>query len=160
MLRHSRILLQTIHHYLFLVSFFFNFLEYTDTPVLNFWWCLPRDSEPLLCSFVTYMQLSFSIIRLFLPTSGRILPALTEKSKVKNCPQWGLNPRPLEHHTNALLTELSKHLVTSLNLWGLYKVMLYSSNDQSAKCEVVHETKLTSVISCPTNTCRAQSVEQ
>ena len=34
-----------------------------------------------------------------------------------------------------------------------------SRNDQSPKCEVVHETKYTSEISCPTHTCLAQSVE-
>ena len=45
---------------------------------------------------------SFSIIRYFLQYPGRILPALTEKSKINNCPQWGLNPWPLDHHSNAI----------------------------------------------------------
>ena len=34
-----------------------------------------------------------------------------------------------------------------------------SRNNQSPKCEVVHETKFTSEISCPIHTCLAQSVE-
>ena len=43
----------------------------------------------------------------------------------KNCPQWGLKPGPLDLQANALPTELSQHSVASLNLHGLYKVMLY-----------------------------------
>ena len=30
---------------------------------------------------------------------------------VKNCPQWGLNPQPLDHHSNALPTELGRNLL-------------------------------------------------
>ena len=37
----------------------------------------------------------------------------------------GLNPGPLDHHANALLTELSQHLVASVNHHGLCKVMFY-----------------------------------
>ena len=47
------------------------------------------------------------------------------KKYIKNCPQWGWNPWPLDLHSNALATELSQHSVASLNLHGLYKVMLY-----------------------------------
>ena len=57
----------------------------------------------------------FSIIRYFLPNPGRILPALTEKSKIKNCLQWGLNPGPFDPHSNNLLTELSHYLVVCVN---------------------------------------------
>ena len=74
---------------------------------------------------INYTHLSFSFTRLFLPNSGRILPKVTEKNKIKNCPQWGLNPGLLDYHANALLNELSQYLVASLNLHGLYKVMLY-----------------------------------
>ena len=45
---------------------------------------------------------SFSIIRYFLSNPGRILSALIEKSKIENCPLWGLNPQPLDHQSNAL----------------------------------------------------------
>ena len=34
---------------------------------------------------------------------------------VKNCPQWSLNPQPLDHHSNALPTELSHYLVVCVN---------------------------------------------
>ena len=62
---------------------------------------------------------------------------------VKNCPQWGWKPGPLDLQVSALPTELSQHSVASLNLHCLYKVMLYwscSRNEQSPTCEVVHET--------------------
>ena len=62
---------------------------------------------------------------------------------VKNCPQWGWKPGPLDLQTSALPTELSQHSVASLNLHCLYKVTLYwscSRNEQSPTCEVVHET--------------------
>ena len=64
-------------------------------------------------------QLCFSVIRLFLPKSSRILLVLTEKSKMKNCPHWGLNPGILYHHANAVLTEVSQHLTAILNHHGL-----------------------------------------
>ena len=47
------------------------------------------------------------------------------KKFVKNCPQWGLKQGPPDLQANALPTELSQHSVASLNLHGLYKVMLY-----------------------------------
>ena len=99
--------------------------------------------------------LSFSIIRLFLPNSDRIPPALMEKSKT-NCPLWGLNSEPLHLHANAPLIELSQHLVASLNHMVFIKsCSIDSRNNQSAKCDVV----LTSEISCPRCTGLAQSVE-
>ena len=52
---------------------------------------------------------------------GRILPTLTEKSKVKNVPPWRLNAGHIDPHANALLTELSQHLIVSLHFYGLYK---------------------------------------
>ena len=42
----------------------------------------------------------------------------------KICLQWGLNLQPSDHHSYALPTELSQHSVASLNLHGLFKVML------------------------------------
>ena len=49
-----------------------------------------------------------------------------EKNKIhQKLPQWGLKPGPLDHEANALPTELSQHSLSSLNLHGLYKVMLY-----------------------------------
>ena len=53
-------------------------------------------------------------------TQGR-----AKKKFIKNCPQWGLKPGPLDLQANALPTELSQHSVGSLNLHSLYKVMLY-----------------------------------
>ena len=67
----------------------------------------------------------------------------------------GIEPRTLDHHANALLTELSQHLIASLN----HHCSFDSRNNQSPKCEIVDETKLTSEMSCPTHTCLAQSVE-
>ena len=43
----------------------------------------------------------------------------------KKLPPVELNQEPLAHHGNALFTELSQHLVASLNYLGLCKVMLY-----------------------------------
>ena len=65
------------------------------------------------------------LVHYFLPNPGRILPALSKKSKMKNCPQQSLNPGPLDHHSNTLLTELSYYLVVCVNHLGLYKVILY-----------------------------------
>ena len=86
-------------------------------------------------------QLSFSIIRPFLSSSGRFLPVFTEKSKknsANNFPQWGLNPGPL---------------FISLTVWTFMAFAksnsIASRNDHSPKCELVHETKLTSEILCP-----------
>ena len=56
---------------------------------------LPLTNLPIRRNYIKfnrqkwYHHSSFSIIRLFLPNSGRILPALTEKRKIKNCPQFG-----------------------------------------------------------------------
>ena len=55
----------------------------------------------------------FTSIEFFYNSS--ISAKLMEKSKIKNCPQWRLNPEPLDHHHNALLTELSQHLFASLS---------------------------------------------
>ena len=59
------------------------------------------------------------------------------KKICQKLPHWGLKPGPPDHEANALPTELSLHSVTSLNLHGLYKVMLYWF---SPTCEVIHET--------------------
>ena len=48
-----------------------------------------------------------------------------QKKIIKNCPQWGWKPGPLDLQATALPTELSQHSVASLYLHGLYKVMLY-----------------------------------
>ena len=36
----------------------------------------------------------------------------------KNCPQWGLNSGPHDHHANALPNEPSQHLVASRKYYG------------------------------------------
>ena len=46
-------------------------------------------------------------------------------SKSKWIQQWGLNPGLTYLFSNSLMTALSRHLVVSLNLWKLYKIMLY-----------------------------------
>ena len=54
-------------------------------------------------------QLSFFIIRYFLPNHGSILPALMEKSKIKKLPLLGMNPQPPDHQP--LLTVLARNLL-------------------------------------------------
>ena len=46
-----------------------------------------------------------------------------EEQNKKNSPCRGVDPGPRDHHANALLNELSQHLVVSLNHHGLKKVM-------------------------------------
>ena len=57
--------------------------------------------------------------------SDRSLHGEEQNKIVKDCPQWGLKPGPLDLQANALPTELSQHSVATLNLHDLYKVMLY-----------------------------------
>ena len=57
--------------------------------------------------------------------SDRSLHMEEQTKFIKNHPQYGWNPGPLDHHSNALPTQLSQHSVASLNLHGLCKVMLY-----------------------------------
>ena len=82
-----------------------------------------------MCS-VTKCKQSY-LIRVFHDTrflSDYLTDLYTGKSKinfVKNRPQWGLNPQPLDHDSNAPPTELSHHFVVCVNHKGLYKVMLY-----------------------------------
>ena len=69
--------------------------------------------------------LEFFTIGVSVRLSDRSLHREEQKKIVKNCPQWGLKPGPPDLQANALPTELSQHSVASLNLHGLYKVMLY-----------------------------------
>ena len=65
----------------------------------------------------------------------------SKKKLSKVIPSGGWNPRPPDHHSNALPTELCQHSVASLNLHGLKKsCSIDSKNEQSPTCEVVHET--------------------
>ena len=70
---------------------------------------------------ITLYCMAFSDMT-FLQNSGRILPGFMEKSK-KKATQWGLNLGPLDHHANALIIELSQHLVAKFD----------SENDQKSK---------------------------
>ena len=45
-------------------------------------------------------------------------------STVKLPPQWGLNPAALENRVNSHLTELSHHLIASLNLYDFKSLAL------------------------------------
>ena len=73
----------------------------------------PREAKARISTFLCSVRRitgksthsSFSIIH-FLPNL-----ALTEQSKIINCPQWGMNAGPLDHHSNALPTDLSHYLV-------------------------------------------------
>ena len=54
----------------------------------------------------------------FSRSSDHLTDLYTGKSKinfVKNCPQWGLNLRPLDNHCNTLSTELSQYLVVCMD---------------------------------------------
>ena len=44
---------------------------------------------------------------------------------LKSWPQWHCKPGPMDHEANDSPTQLSQHSVASLNLHGIYKVMLY-----------------------------------
>ena len=63
-----------------------------------------------------------------------------------------LDERPLP-------TELSHYLVGCVNKGLCKSSSIESRNGQSSTCEVVHETKLTSEISFPTDSSLAQLVE-
>ena len=69
--------------------------------------------------------------------------------------QWGLNPQPLDQQSNALPDELSHYLVV-----GIKSCSIDSRNKQSAICEVVHETKESSLQKSPTDFLVAQLSEQ
>ena len=74
---------------------------------------------------VPWKLIEFFTIGVSVRLSDRSLHTKGQKKFVKNCPQWGLKPGPLDLHANALPIELSQHSVANLNLHGLYKVMLY-----------------------------------
>ena len=70
--------------------------------------------------------IEFFMIGISVRLSDRSLHREEQKKKfVKNYPQWDLKQEPPHLQANALPTELSQHSVASLNLHGLYKVMLY-----------------------------------
>ena len=48
----------------------------------------------------------FFTIHVSVKLSDRSLHMVEQKKFVKNCPQWGWNPGPTDHHSNALPTEL------------------------------------------------------
>ena len=80
--------------------------------ILKDWKC---NSLKHKLGFKVRFSSNFSIIRHFLSNRGRILPALTEKNKIKNCPYWGFNPQPLDHQSHTLPTVLSHYLVACVN---------------------------------------------
>ena len=71
------------------------------------------------------VKFEFFTIGVSVRLSDRSLHREEQKKFVKSCPQWGWKPGPPDLQANALSTELSQHSVASLNLHGLYKVMLY-----------------------------------
>ena len=84
----------------------------------------------------------FFFISLFSAKSWQNPASIDREEQNKKLPPVGIEPQPPDLHSNALPTELSQHSVASLNLHGLYKVMLYwfQKKYQSPTCEVVHET--------------------
>ena len=66
----------------------------------------------------------------------------------------------MDHEANALPTELSQHSVASLNLHGLksHAVLILEMNKVQHVKWCMKQTKLTSEISCPTDSCLAQLV--
>ena len=67
-----------------------------------------------------------------------------EINSTKILPLWELNQGPLDHHANALLTETKTAFSSQSESLLTFKSCLRSidsKNDQSPKCEVVHETK-------------------
>ena len=106
------------------------------------------------------MSFEFFTLGVSVRLSDRFKVTQSKINFVKNCPQWGLNSQPPDLDSNALTTELSQHSVASLNFHGLIKsCSIDSRNEPSPTCEVVHETKLTSEISCATDSCLAQLSE-
>ena len=80
---------------------------------------------------------------------------------VKNFPQWDLNSHPSDHQFHALPTDLSHYLVVCVNHEVLHikSCSIDSRNKQCPTCEVVHETKESSLQKSPTESSLAQSVE-
>ena len=76
-----------------------------------------RNTSVLLIEFFT--------ISISVRLSDRFLHREKQKNSSEINPQWGWKPGPLDLQANALPTELSQHSIASLNLHGLYKVMLY-----------------------------------
>ena len=74
----------------------------------------------MICAIVEFFYNS-----LFSAKSRQNPASIHGEEQNKKFPLWGLNPQPSDLHPNALPIELSQHSVVSLNLHGLYKVMLY-----------------------------------
>ena len=81
--------------------------------------------------------LKIHILRLLIHSgffSIRTSVRLSDRSKwtqnkihfINNCPQWSLNPRPPDHHANALLTVLGRNLLGRRFLkWALFHAPLH-----------------------------------
>ena len=79
----------------------------------------------ILVPSIVNVLIEFFTTRITVRLSDRFKVTKNKINFVKNCPQCGLNSQPVDHYSNALTTELSQHSVVSLNLHGIYKVMLY-----------------------------------
>ena len=66
-----------------------------------------------------------------------------------------MNSQPPDHQSHGLPTVLSHYLVVGVNQQVLHKV-IESRNKQSATCEVVHETKESSLQKPPTDSSLTQ----
>ena len=94
------------------------------------WWCLELFQTSLP------FWIKFNFTKLVINNRGshdkeiwRITVRLSDRSKVahnkiifvQNCPQWGLNAWPPDHHSNALPSELSRNLLGRRFLkWALF----------------------------------------
>ena len=57
------------------------------------------------------LPVEFFTIGVSVRLSDRSLHREEQKKFVKNCPQWGLKPEPMDHDANALPTELGRRSV-------------------------------------------------
>ena len=83
----------------------------------------------------THRYTSVSMIHVSVRLSDRSYTHEKSKKYLSKSPQWELNPEPLDHQANTLRTELTQHSVASLNLQGLYKVIILEMTS-SSKCKV------------------------
>ena len=71
--------------------------------------CVHTNST-MLCAIM--FQLSFSRYAFLSDYLTDLLHWEEQKKIFKNCPQWGLNPQPLDQHSNALLTVLAWYVLS------------------------------------------------
>ena len=66
------------------------------------------DDEFRISTVNAVETIEFFMIRVSVRLSGRSKVTQNKINFVKNCPQWGWNPGPLDHCSNAQPTELGR----------------------------------------------------